>query len=93
MAQTESPAAVTPQQQTALGELGSPERWSPFRSLIDDLFMDRAVTVELEQGVLSIRGEKKSVRDEKLERGRRRECAYGSFSPGPGRSRSRAERI
>jgi len=38
------------------------------------------VTVEIEQGVLSIRGEKKSVRDEKLERGRRRECVYGSFS-------------
>jgi HSP20 family protein len=38
------------------------------------------VTVELEQGVLSIRGEKKSRREEKLERGRRLECSYGSFS-------------
>lgn len=38
------------------------------------------VTVELEQGVLCIRGEKKSRRDEKVERGRRLECAYGAFS-------------
>jgi len=38
------------------------------------------VTVELDQGVLSIRGEKKSRRDEKLERGRRLECSYGAFS-------------
>ena len=38
------------------------------------------VTVEFEQGVLCIRGEKKSRRDEKLERGRRLECSYGAFS-------------
>jgi HSP20 family protein len=38
------------------------------------------VTVELEQGVLSIRGEKRSRRDEKHEQGRRLECSYGSFS-------------
>ena len=38
------------------------------------------VTVELEQGVLCIRGEKKSRRDEKLEQGRRLECSYGTFS-------------
>lgn len=38
------------------------------------------VTVELEQGVLCIRGEKKSRRDEKKERGRRIECSYGAFS-------------
>lgn len=38
------------------------------------------VTVELDQGVLCIRGEKKSRRDEKLERGRRLECSYGAFS-------------
>lgn len=38
------------------------------------------VTVELEQGHLSIRGEKKSRRDEKTERGRRLECTYGVFS-------------
>jgi HSP20 family protein len=38
------------------------------------------VTVELEQGVLSIRGEKKTRRDEKAERGRRLECSYGAFS-------------
>jgi HSP20 family protein len=38
------------------------------------------VTVELEQGVLCIRGEKRSRRDEKLERGRRLECSFGAFS-------------
>jgi HSP20 family protein len=38
------------------------------------------VTVELEQGVLCIRGEKKTRRDEKTERGRRLECSYGAFS-------------
>jgi len=38
------------------------------------------VTVELEQGVLCIRGEKKTRRDEKVERGRRLECSYGAFS-------------
>lgn len=38
------------------------------------------VTVELERGVLTIRGEKKNQRDEKNERGRRLECAYGAFS-------------
>jgi HSP20 family protein len=38
------------------------------------------VTVEFENGVLCIRGEKKSRRDEKLERGRRIECSYGTFS-------------
>jgi HSP20 family protein len=38
------------------------------------------VTVEVEQGVLCIRGEKKSRRDEKNERGRRLECSYGAFS-------------
>ena len=38
------------------------------------------VTVELDQGVLCIRGEKKSRRDEKAERGRRLECTYGAFS-------------
>jgi len=38
------------------------------------------VTVEFEQGVLSIRGEKKSERDEKTEKGRRLECSYGTFS-------------
>jgi len=40
------------------------------------------VTVELEEGVLCIRGEKKSRRDEKLERGRHLECSYGAFSRG-----------
>lgn len=38
------------------------------------------VTVELEQGVLTLRGEKKTRRDEKVERGRRLECSYGAFS-------------
>lgn len=38
------------------------------------------VTVELEDNVLCIRGEKKSRRDEKLERGRRLECMHGAFS-------------
>lgn len=38
------------------------------------------VSVELEQGMLSIRGEKKSRRDEKNEKGRRLECSYGAFS-------------
>ncbi len=38
------------------------------------------VTVELEHGTLTIRGEKKSQRDEKTERGRRLECSYGAFS-------------
>jgi HSP20 family protein len=38
------------------------------------------VTVEFEQGVLCIRGEKKSRRDEKLEQGRHLECSYGAFS-------------
>lgn len=37
------------------------------------------VTVEFEDGLLSIRGEKKSQRDEKTERGRRLECSYGAF--------------
>jgi len=37
------------------------------------------VTVELEQGLLSIRGEKKSRRDEKAEQGRVLECSYGAF--------------
>ena len=40
------------------------------------------VTVELEHGVLQIRGEKKSRRDEKTEKGRRLECTYGAFSRG-----------
>ena len=38
------------------------------------------VTVELEHGTLTIRGEKKSQRDEKNEKGRRLECSYGAFS-------------
>ena len=38
------------------------------------------VTVEFEHGVLCIRGEKKSRRDEKLEQGRHLECSYGAFS-------------
>lgn len=38
------------------------------------------VTVELEHGLLTIRGEKKSQRDEKNEKGRRLECSYGAFS-------------
>lgn len=38
------------------------------------------VNVELEQGLLTIHGEKKSRRDEKSERGRRLECSYGAFS-------------
>lgn len=38
------------------------------------------VTVELEHGTLTIRGEKKSQRDEKTEKGRRLECSYGAFS-------------
>ena len=38
------------------------------------------VTVELEQGLLSIRGEKKSRRDDKSEQGRVLECSYGAFS-------------
>jgi HSP20 family protein len=38
------------------------------------------VTVEVEQGMLSLRGEKKSRRDEKTEKGRRLECSYGAFS-------------
>lgn len=38
------------------------------------------VTVEIEAGMLCIRGEKKSRRDEKLEQGRRLECSYGAFS-------------
>lgn len=38
------------------------------------------VTVEFEQGALTIRGEKKSQRDEKNEKGRRLECSYGAFS-------------
>lgn len=38
------------------------------------------VAVELEHGILTIRGEKKSQRDEKLEKGRRLECSYGAFS-------------
>ncbi|MHA7836980.1 MAG: Hsp20/alpha crystallin family protein [bacterium] len=119
MAETESQTALSPRRQGAFSDVDLPGRWRPFRSLLDDLLMDRAqewglaanggsslmpsvditetdeeyrvraelpgvskddVTVELEQGVLSIRGEKKSVRDEKLERGRRRECSYGSFS-------------
>lgn len=38
------------------------------------------VTVEFEQGLLSIRGEKKSRRDERTEQGRVLECSYGTFS-------------
>ena len=38
------------------------------------------VTVEFENDVLSIRGEKKTERDEKTEKGRRLECSYGAFS-------------
>ncbi len=38
------------------------------------------VTVELEHGTLTIRGEKKTQRDEKNEKGRRLECSYGAFS-------------
>jgi len=38
------------------------------------------VTVELDHGLLTIRGEKKSQRDEKNEKGRRLECSYGAFS-------------
>ena len=38
------------------------------------------VSVELEHGSLTIRGEKKSQRDEKNEKGRRLECSYGAFS-------------
>lgn len=38
------------------------------------------VAVELEHGTLTIRGEKKSQRDEKSEKGRRLECSYGTFS-------------
>jgi HSP20 family protein len=38
------------------------------------------VSVELEEGVLRIRGEKRSRRDEKGEKGRHLECTYGSFS-------------
>lgn len=38
------------------------------------------VTVEFEHGLLTIRGEKKSQRDEKNEKGRRLECSYGAFS-------------
>ncbi len=38
------------------------------------------VAVELEQGVLTLRGEKKSQRDEKTEKGRHLECSYGAFS-------------
>lgn len=37
------------------------------------------VSVELEQGLLSIRGEKKNRRDEKGEQGRVLECSYGAF--------------
>ncbi len=36
--------------------------------------------VELENGLLTLRGEKKCQRDEKNERGHRYECSYGSFS-------------
>ncbi|MEZ4333660.1 MAG: Hsp20/alpha crystallin family protein [Myxococcota bacterium] len=38
------------------------------------------VRVEFEHGLLTIRGEKKSQRDEKSEKGRRLECSYGAFS-------------
>lgn len=38
------------------------------------------VTVEFENGLLSIRGEKKSRHDEKTEKGRHLECTYGAFS-------------
>jgi len=38
------------------------------------------VTVELDHGLLTIRGEKKSQRDEKIEKGRRLECSYGAFA-------------
>ena len=37
------------------------------------------MTVELEQGLLSIRGEKKNRRDEKSEQGRVLECSHGAF--------------
>jgi HSP20 family protein len=38
------------------------------------------LSVELEEGVLTIRGEKKSERDETREKGRRLERFYGAFS-------------
>lgn len=38
------------------------------------------VTVEFEHGLLTLRGEKKSQRDDKNEKGRRLECSYGAFS-------------
>ncbi len=38
------------------------------------------VAVELHDGVLELRGEKKSRRDESTERGRLLECSYGAFS-------------
>ncbi len=38
------------------------------------------ITVEIEDRVLNLRGEKKERRDEKLEKGRRLECTYGAFS-------------
>jgi HSP20 family protein len=40
------------------------------------------VTVEVEEGVLRIRGEKRSRREEKGEKGRHLECTYGAFSRG-----------
>ncbi len=38
------------------------------------------LTLELQEGVLTIRGEKKQERDEKKEKGRRLERYYGAFS-------------
>ena len=38
------------------------------------------MTLEIQEGVLTIRGEKKHERDEKNERGRRLERSYGAFS-------------
>jgi len=38
------------------------------------------LTLEIEEGVLTIRGEKKEERDEKKEKGRRLERYYGAFS-------------
>lgn len=38
------------------------------------------VAVELHDGVIEIRGEKKSRRDERGEKGRLLECSYGAFS-------------
>lgn len=38
------------------------------------------VAVELEEGLLTIRGEKRSRREENGEKGRHLECSYGAFS-------------